>query len=91
MSGRNDRSVSFESGGIAIWLIRHAASQVPDCFTSRLEEEWLADIGSRSRPCRDWASGLSTTLSHTRGLGTSLNPPIPPIAETLHLSKKELP
>jgi hypothetical protein len=30
------------------WLIRHAARGAPESLSSRLEEEWLADLESRS-------------------------------------------
>ena len=30
------------------WLIHHAAHRAPDSLSSRLEEEWLADLESRS-------------------------------------------
>jgi TonB family protein len=30
------------------WLIHHAAQRAPDTLSSRLEEEWLADLESRS-------------------------------------------
>jgi hypothetical protein len=48
MSRRNERSTQPESDGVADWLIRHAAHQAPECLSSRLEEEWLADLESRS-------------------------------------------
>ena len=48
MSQRNGRSTKPESGSIALWLIHYAARRAPGCLTSRLEEEWLADVASRS-------------------------------------------
>jgi hypothetical protein len=48
MSQRNERSTGPELDGMTHWLIRHAAGLAPDCLSSRLEEEWLADSESRS-------------------------------------------
>jgi hypothetical protein len=48
MSQRNERSAQPEPGGVAPWLIHHAARRAPDSLSSRLEEEWLADLESRS-------------------------------------------
>jgi hypothetical protein len=48
MSRRNERSTQPELEGVADWLIHHAAHQAPECLSSRLEEEWLADLESRS-------------------------------------------
>jgi hypothetical protein len=33
---------------MAHWLIYHAAHRAPESLSARLEEEWLADVGSRS-------------------------------------------
>jgi TonB family protein len=48
MSQRNERSQQPELGGVTHWLIHHAAHRAPDTLSSRLEEEWLADLESRS-------------------------------------------
>jgi hypothetical protein len=48
MSQRNERSTQPESNGVTQWLIHHAARRAPECLSSRLEEEWLADSESRS-------------------------------------------
>lgn len=48
MSQRSERSTQPELDGMTQWLIRHAARQAPPCLTARLEEEWLADLESRS-------------------------------------------
>lgn len=50
MSPRNERSRRPDSYGVTHWLIRHAAHRAPECLSSRLEEEWLADLESRSSP-----------------------------------------
>jgi hypothetical protein len=43
MSQRNERSMQWEIDGVSHWLIHHAARRAPECLSSRLEEEWLAD------------------------------------------------
>src|SRR5882757_6787396 len=48
MSQRNERSRQPEFSGVTHWLIHHAAHRAPDSLSSRLEEEWLADLESRS-------------------------------------------
>jgi hypothetical protein len=48
MSQRNERSMQSEIDGVSHWLIRHAACRAPECLSSRLEEEWLADLERRS-------------------------------------------
>jgi hypothetical protein len=48
MSQRNERSKHPEFESVAHWLIHHAARRVPESLSSRLEEEWLADLESRS-------------------------------------------
>src|ERR1700722_14519338 len=48
MSQRNGRSTQLESNGVTQWLIHHAAHRAPECLSSRLEEEWLADSQSRT-------------------------------------------
>ena len=48
MSQRNERSTGPELDGVTHWLIRHAAGLAPNCLSSRLEEEWLADSACRS-------------------------------------------
>ena len=50
MSQRNERSTQPELGGVTHWLIHHAARRAPESLSSRLEEEWLADLESRSSP-----------------------------------------
>jgi hypothetical protein len=47
MSQRNERSMLPELDGVTHWLIHHAAARAPACLSSRLEEEWLADLESR--------------------------------------------
>ena len=48
MSQRNERATQSELNGVTQWLIHHAACRAPECLSSRLEEEWLADSVSRS-------------------------------------------
>ncbi len=48
MSQRNERSTPPELDGVTHWLIHHAARRAPESLSSRLEEEWLADLESRS-------------------------------------------
>jgi len=48
MSQRNQRSMPPEFDGATHWLIHHAARRAPQSLSSRLEEEWLADLESRS-------------------------------------------
>jgi TonB family protein len=48
MSQRNERSTQAELIGVSHWLIHHAAHRAPESLSSRLEEEWLADLESRS-------------------------------------------
>lgn len=48
MSQRNERSTQSELGRVTHWLIHHAAHRAPESLSSRLEEEWLADLESRS-------------------------------------------
>jgi TonB family protein len=48
MSQRNGRSALSDLDGVTHWLIHHAARRAPDSLSSRLEEEWLADLESRS-------------------------------------------
>jgi hypothetical protein len=48
MSQRNDRAAQTELVGVTQWLIHHAVHRAPDCLSSRLEEEWLADLEYRS-------------------------------------------
>jgi len=50
MSQRNERSTPLDLEGMTGWLIHHAARRAPDSLSSRLEEEWLADLASRSSP-----------------------------------------
>ena len=48
MSPRNQRSIQFELEGVSHWLIHHVARRAPESLSVRLEEEWLADLESRS-------------------------------------------
>jgi hypothetical protein len=48
MSQPNERSTHVDLPGVTHWLIHHAAHRAPDSLSSRLEEEWLADLESRS-------------------------------------------
>jgi hypothetical protein len=48
MSQRNERSTQSELEGVSHWLIHHAACRAPEFLSSRLEEEWLADLECRS-------------------------------------------
>jgi TonB family protein len=48
MSQRNERSRRAELDGVTHWLIHQAAHRAPESLSSRLEEEWLADLESRS-------------------------------------------
>jgi TonB family protein len=48
MSQRNERSQQSDSGSVTHWLIHQAALRAPDTLSARLEEEWLADLESRS-------------------------------------------
>src|ERR1700677_4952217 len=47
MSRRNQRWMESEMDRVFKWLIHHAALQAPDSLSSRLEEEWLADLQCR--------------------------------------------
>jgi hypothetical protein len=48
MSQRNERSTPFNLEGVTGWLIHHAARRAPEFLSARLEEEWLADLETRS-------------------------------------------
>jgi TonB family protein len=48
MSQRNERSGQLVLNGLTHWLIHQAAHRAPASLSSRLEEEWLADLESRS-------------------------------------------
>jgi hypothetical protein len=48
MSQRNERRTGSELEGVSHWLIHHAARRAPESLSSRLEEEWLADLECRS-------------------------------------------
>jgi TonB family protein len=48
MSQRKERSTPLKLEGVTGWLIHHAARRAPESLSSRLEEEWLADLESRS-------------------------------------------
>ncbi len=47
MTQRNERPTPIGLEGMTGWLIRHAAHRAPESLSSRLEEEWLADLVSR--------------------------------------------
>ena len=47
MSQRDERSMQDVSG-VTHWLIHQAAHRAPNSLSARLEEEWLADLESRS-------------------------------------------
>ena len=48
MSRRNERSTQPDLDGVTNWLVLQAARRAPGSLSSRLEEEWLADLESRS-------------------------------------------
>jgi TonB family protein len=48
MSQRNERSTRPILSNLTHWLIHQAAHRAPEALSSRLEEEWLADLTSRS-------------------------------------------
>ena len=48
MSQRNEEWMGREIATVSHWLIRHAARRAPETLSSRLEEEWLADLECRS-------------------------------------------
>src|SRR5258708_26252577 len=48
MSQRQERSGRTELDGVSHWLIHQAAHRAAESLSSRLEEEWLADVESRS-------------------------------------------
>jgi TonB family protein len=48
MSQRDERSTNPNFSGLTHWLIQKAAHRAPEALSSRLEEEWLADLESRS-------------------------------------------
>jgi hypothetical protein len=48
MSQRNEGWTESEIDDVSKWLIHHAALQAPESLSSRLEEEWLADLECRS-------------------------------------------
>jgi TonB family protein len=48
MSQRNERSMCSNLGSLTPWLIHQAARRAPEALSSRLEEEWLSDLESRS-------------------------------------------
>jgi TonB family protein len=48
MSQRKGRSMHADLNGVTHWLILHAARRAPESLSSRLQEEWLADLESRS-------------------------------------------
>jgi len=48
MSQRNKRSMQSELESVFHWLIHCAARGAPESLSSRLEEEWLADLECRS-------------------------------------------
>jgi TonB family protein len=48
MSQRKERSTQPELRSMTHWLVHQAAHRAPQALSSRLEEEWLADLASRS-------------------------------------------
>jgi hypothetical protein len=48
MSQRNERLTQPGLEVATHWLIHHAARRAPEALSSRLEEEWLADLECRS-------------------------------------------
>jgi hypothetical protein len=48
MSQRNERCTQPGLEVATHWLIHHAARRAPEALSSRLEEEWLADLECRS-------------------------------------------
>lgn len=48
MSRSDHAALSSGPEGVVHWLVRHAARGAPESLSSRLEEEWLADLESRS-------------------------------------------
>jgi TonB family protein len=48
MSQRNERSAQPTFSSVTHWLIHQAAHRAPETLASRLEEEWLADLESRT-------------------------------------------
>jgi TonB family protein len=48
MSQRSERSTRPNFNGLTHWLIHQAAHRAPEALSPRLEEEWLADLESRS-------------------------------------------
>jgi len=48
MSQRNERSTRTNLNSVTHWLIHQAAHRAPGALSERLEEEWLADLESRS-------------------------------------------
>jgi TonB family protein len=47
MSQRNERPGQTDFSGVTHWLIHRAAHRAPEFLSSRLQEEWLADLESR--------------------------------------------
>jgi hypothetical protein len=52
MSQRDQQSRQFEWDRVSHWVIHCAAGRAPECLSSRLEEEWLADSEGR---CSAWS------------------------------------
>jgi TonB family protein len=48
MSQGKERSRRTDLDGVTHWLIHQSAQRAPESLSSRLEEEWLADLESRS-------------------------------------------
>jgi TonB family protein len=48
MSQRNERATRPHLSDLNHWLVYQAAHRAPEALSSRLEEEWLADLESRS-------------------------------------------
>lgn len=85
MSQRNERSMRPGSGSLTQWLIHQAAHRAPESLSSRLEEEWLADLASRSAPfsrLRFAAGCCWATILILRDFPRSRVPAASPVAAT---------
>jgi hypothetical protein len=58
MSQRNERWAGSEIDDVPYWLIHYAARRAPTALSSRLEEEWLADLECRSSALSRLGLGL---------------------------------
>ncbi len=66
MSQRNELWTESEMDSVSHWLIHHAARRAPEFLSSRLEEEWLADLESRSSALSRLALGVGLLLGDRR-------------------------